>query len=59
MGIVPILFLGDTHFGYNLPFRPRVQGRRKKPEFYAHFQMQAQRARIFSRELSTKGERQA
>jgi hypothetical protein len=28
MGIIRILFLADTHLGFDLPFRPRIQRRR-------------------------------
>ena len=37
MGIIRILFLADTHLGYDLPFRPRIQRRRRGPEFFANF----------------------
>ena len=32
---VRILFLADTHLGYDLPFRPRIKRRRRGPEFFA------------------------
>ena len=38
MGIIRILFLADTHLGFDLPFRPRVQRRRRGPEFFANFE---------------------
>ena len=37
MGLIRILFLADTHLGFDLPFRPRVQRRRRGPEFFANF----------------------
>ena len=37
MGIIRILFLADTHLGFDLPFRPRIQRRRRGPEFFANF----------------------
>ena len=38
MGIARILLLGDTHLGFDLPFRPRIQRRRRGPEFFAIFE---------------------
>ena len=35
---VRILFLADTHLGYDLPFRPRIKRRRRGPEFFANFE---------------------
>ncbi len=37
MGIIRILFLADTHLGFDLPFRPRIERRRRGPEFFANF----------------------
>jgi exonuclease SbcD len=37
MGVIRILFLADTHLGFDLPFRPRIQRRRRGPEFFANF----------------------
>ena len=37
MDIIRILFLADTHLGFDLPFRPRIQRRRRGPEFFANF----------------------
>jgi len=37
MGIIRILFLADTHLGFDLPFRPRIQRRRRGPDFFANF----------------------
>jgi DNA repair exonuclease SbcCD nuclease subunit len=39
MGIIRLLFLADTHLGYDLPFRPRIQRRRRGPEFFANFKL--------------------
>jgi len=33
-----ILFLADTHLGFDFPFRPRVQRRRRGPDFFANFE---------------------
>ena len=38
MGIIRILLLADTHLGFDLPFRPRIQRRRRGPEFFANFE---------------------
>ena len=38
MGIIRILFLADTHLGFDLPFRPRIQRRRRGPEFFDNFE---------------------
>jgi hypothetical protein len=37
MGIIRILFLADTHLGFDLPSHPRIQRHRKGPEFFANF----------------------
>ena len=37
MGIIRILLIADTHLGFDLPFRPRIQRRRRGPEFFANF----------------------
>ncbi len=33
-----ILLLADTHLGFDLPMRPRVQRRRRGPDFFANFE---------------------
>ena len=38
MGI-RILFLADTHLGFDLPFKPRVQRRRRGPDFFKMFEL--------------------
>jgi len=38
MGIVRILFLADSHLGFDFPFRPRIKRRRRGPEFFANFE---------------------
>jgi DNA repair exonuclease SbcCD nuclease subunit len=38
MTAIRILFLSDTHLGFDLPFRPRIQRRRRGPEFFSNFQ---------------------
>ena len=36
---IKILLLGDTHLGYDLPLRPRVQRRRRGEDFFANYQL--------------------
>jgi len=31
-----VLFLADTHLGFDLPFKPRVERRRRGPDFFAN-----------------------
>jgi exonuclease SbcD len=38
MGI-RILFLADTHLGFDLPFKPRIQRRRRGPDFFKMFEL--------------------
>jgi len=38
MGIIRILLVADTHLGFDLPFRPRIQRRRRGPQFFANFE---------------------
>jgi DNA repair exonuclease SbcCD nuclease subunit len=44
MGVARILFLADTHLGFDLPFRPRVVRRRRGPDFFANFERALQPA---------------
>ena len=44
MGLIRILFLADTHLGFDRPFRPRIQRRRRGPEFFANFKRALQPA---------------
>jgi len=32
-----ILFLADTHLGFDLPFKPRIERRRRGPDFFQNF----------------------
>ncbi|MEA3438947.1 MAG: metallophosphoesterase [Chloroflexota bacterium] len=41
---IRILLLADTHLGFDLPFRPRVQRRRRGPDFFDNFQRALQPA---------------
>ena len=38
MGLIRILLIADTHLGFDLPFCPRIQRRRRGPEFFANFE---------------------
>lgn len=44
MGVVRILFLADTHLGFDYPFRPRIEMRRRGPDFFANYQRVLDRA---------------
>ena len=37
--MIYILFLADTHLGFDYPFRPRVQRRRRGPDFFRNFEL--------------------
>jgi len=45
MGVARILFLSDTHLGFDLPLRPRVERRRRGPDFFASFERALEPAR--------------
>lgn len=36
---IRLLFLADTHLGFDLPFKPRIKRRRRGPDFFKMFQM--------------------
>ena len=36
---IRILFLADTHLGFDMPFRPRVERRRRGPDFFEMFEL--------------------
>jgi DNA repair exonuclease SbcCD nuclease subunit len=38
MAIVTILFLADTHLGFDFPFKPRIDRRRRGPDFFRNFE---------------------
>jgi DNA repair exonuclease SbcCD nuclease subunit len=42
--MIRILFLADTHLGFDYPFRPRVQRRRRGPDFFRNFDLALQPA---------------
>jgi exonuclease SbcD len=35
---IKILFFGDSHLGYDLPLRPRIQRRRRGEDFFSNYQ---------------------
>lgn len=37
MDPVRVLFLADTHLGFDMPFRPRIRRRRRGPDFFENF----------------------
>lgn len=39
-----ILLLADTHLGFDLPFRPRIERRRRGPDFFKNFDKALERA---------------
>lgn len=37
MAVVKLLFIADTHLGFDFPFRPRIQRRRRGDDFFANY----------------------
>lgn len=37
MGVIRLLFLADTHLGFDYPFRPRIKRRRRGEDFFANY----------------------
>lgn len=37
MGVTRILLIADTHLGFDLPFKPRIQRRRRGPDFFSNY----------------------
>lgn len=37
MDLIRLLFLADTHLGFDYPFQPRIQRRRRGEDFFANF----------------------
>lgn len=37
MGMIQILFLSDTHLGFDFPFQPRIKRRRRGDDFFANY----------------------
>ena len=38
MGIVRVLLIADSHLGFDFPFRPRIQRRRRGSDFFANYE---------------------
>jgi exonuclease SbcD len=38
MSLIRILFIADTHLGFDMPFKPRVERRRRGPDFFNMFE---------------------
>ena len=38
MGLIKFLFLADTHLGFDYPFRPRIQRRRRGQDFFTNYE---------------------
>ena len=45
MGLIRLLFLADTHLGFDYPFRPRIQRRRRGEDFFANYHRVLENAR--------------
>lgn len=45
MGLARILFLSDTHLGFDWPLRPRIQKRRRGPDFFRNYELALEPAR--------------
>jgi exonuclease SbcD len=41
---IRLLLVADTHLGFDLPFHPRIERRRRGPDFFANFQVALQPA---------------
>ena len=52
---IRILFLADTHLGFDLPFKPRIQRRRRGPDFFNTFHQALQPAYDQSVDLVVHG----
>ncbi len=44
MGVMRLLFLADTHLGFDYPFRPRIDRRRRGEDFFANYRRALQPA---------------
>jgi len=45
MGMIKLLFLADTHLGFDYPFRPRIQRRRRGEDFFVNYHRALEPAR--------------
>jgi exonuclease SbcD len=42
--VVRVLLVADTHLGFDMPFRPRIERRRRGPDFFSNFKRALQPA---------------
>lgn len=54
-GTLRILLLADTHLGFDSPIRPRVERRRRGPDFFANYELALQPARSGEVDLVVHG----
>jgi len=45
MGLIKLLFLADTHLGFDYPFKPRIQKQRRGDDFFNNYQRALEPAR--------------
>ena len=45
MGVVKLLFLADSHLGFDYPFRPRIKRRRRGEDFFKNYERALEPAR--------------
>ncbi len=45
MGVARLLFLADSHLGFDFPFRPRIERRRRGEDFFKNFDLALEPAR--------------
>lgn len=48
MDLTRILFVSDTHLGFDLPRKPRIARRRRGPDFFDNFNRALEPARLAS-----------
>jgi DNA repair exonuclease SbcCD nuclease subunit len=55
MKVLRIVFFADTHLGFDYPVKPRVERRRRGPDFFANFRQVLEYARQTSPDLVLHG----
>jgi len=45
MGMIRVLFIADTHLGFDFPFRDSIERRRRGPDFFANYKRALEPAR--------------
>ena len=53
--VIKILFLADTHLGFDLPFKPRISRRRRGEDFFRNFKLALQPALLRQVDLVIHG----